>query len=206
MSCVEPGTPPISVAVVNDYELVLAGITTMLRPFADRISIVETDAGGTAHGPCDIALFDTFAARRSVLDRVRAMAADRTVSKIVLYTWDVPRGFDSLVDPGPVDAVVLKTTTGIELVEALEAVHCGEPLERSACDLVPSAPTLSEREREILALLGRGLTNAEIGEELYLSVNTVKTHVSRVFDKLAVNNRTQAAKLAIEHGLTQRVL
>ena len=63
---------------------------------------------------------------------------------------------------------------------------------------------LSPREQEVLALLALGRTNAEIGEQLFLSVDTVKTYVRRVFAKLGVNNRTQAAMHAAERSLTPR--
>lgn len=201
----EPGPRPISIAIINDYELIVAGVRSMLEPFADRVVIVEATVEGTPSGDVDIALFDTFAARRGVLGRLRAMADDPAVGKVVLYTWDVPEGFERDLGSVPVDAVILKHhATGLELVEALEAVHRGEPvpIEDQAQSAGPAM--LSEREREILALLGRGLTNRAIADELYLSINTVKSHVARVFDKLGVENRTQAARVAIEHGLIPR--
>jgi DNA-binding NarL/FixJ family response regulator len=98
----------------------------------------------------------------------------------------------------------MKSATGVELVEALEAVHRDEPAVTSEPAARPGETGLSMREREILALLGRGFTNRAIADELYLSVNTVKSHVAKVFAKLSVTNRTQAARVAIEHGLTPR--
>jgi DNA-binding NarL/FixJ family response regulator len=90
------------------------------------------------------------------------------------------------------------------LVEALERIHRGEPVATDGHDRFPGVPTLSEREREVLALLGNGLPNRAIADELYLSVDTVKTHVRKVFTKLGVVNRTQAALIANEHGLAPR--
>jgi DNA-binding NarL/FixJ family response regulator len=195
---------PITIAIVNDYELVLAGVRSMLDPFADRVVIVEADVRGTPDRDVDIALYDTFAARRGVLERSQAMADDPAVGKVVLYTWDLPDGFEHDLASAPVDAVIMKSSTGVELVESLEAVHRDEPVRPSEQTLLGGATPLSEREREILALLGRGLANREIADELYLSVNTVKSHVAKVFTKLAVVNRTQAARVAIEHGLIPR--
>lgn len=139
-----------------------------------------------------------------MLERLQTMASDPVVAKVVLYAWDVPEGFERDLDAAPVDGVIMKSSTAIELVEALEAVHRGESVRMSDHALLPGAATLSEREREILALLGRGFTNRAIADELHLSVNTVKSHVVRVFAKLCVGNRTQAARVAIEHGLTPR--
>jgi DNA-binding NarL/FixJ family response regulator len=194
----------LRVAIVNDYELVVQGLGAMLAPFADRVELVDLEAGGHPSGPADIALFDTFAGRRSALSRVDAMADDPTLGKIVLYTWDLPPEFETDIGKRAVDAVILKSTSGEQLVDALERVHRGEAVTPSDNGPLPGVPTLSEREREVLALLGSGLSNRAIADELYLSVDTVKTHVRHVFNKLGVSNRTRAALIASEHGLTPR--
>jgi DNA-binding NarL/FixJ family response regulator len=106
-----------------------------------------------------------------------------------------------------VSGVVLKSASGDVLATAIERVMAGE---RVGLDDVVRATRsrtskdLSPREQEVLALLALGRTNAEIGEQLFLSVDTVKTYVRRVFAKLGVNNRTQAAMHAAERSLTPR--
>ena len=195
---------PLKIVIVNDYEIVVRGLAAMLEPFDERVTIVELEAGGLPTSPADIALFDTFAGRRSALARVDAMVEDPLLSKVVLYTWDLPDGFASDIGDRAVDAVILKSATGEQLVDALERIHRGEPVARGGQDPLPGIPTLTEREREVLALLGCGLANRAIADELYLSVDTVKTHVRNVFSKLGVHNRTRAALLATEHGLTAR--
>ncbi len=194
----------LRVAIVNDYEIVVQGLGAMLAPFSDRVEVIDLEAGGLPDGPADIALFDTFAGRRSVLSRVDAMANDPELGKVVLYTWDLPPEFESDIGERAIDAVILKSTNGEQLVDALERIHRGETVSPSADDPLPGVSTLSEREREVLALLGSGLSNRSIADELYLSVDTVKTHVRKVFAKLGVTNRTQAALIASEHGLTPR--
>ena len=195
---------PLKVAIVNDYEIVVRGLAAMLAPFGERVEIVDLEVGGLPTGPADIALFDTFAGRRSALSRVDAMAKDPMLGKVVLYTWDLPAAFESDIGDRAIDAVILKSTTGEQLVDALERVHRGDQVAPDEHDQLPGVETLTEREREVLALLGNGLSNRAIADELYLSVDTVKTHVRKVFSKLAVANRTQAALLATEHGLTAR--
>ena len=83
---------PIRVALVNDYEIIVEGLREMLKPFGDRVRVVETVAGDTPDGSSDIALFDTFAGRRHALGRIREMLADHDIAKVVLYTWDAPDG------------------------------------------------------------------------------------------------------------------
>ena len=179
----------------------------MLEPFGDRIRIVETEVGGLPSLPTDIALFDTFGGRRYSLARVQAMARDRSIGKVVLYTWDVPPAIPRRHRPTQaIDAVILKSETGEALVAALERVHAGEIT--GFDDLEDAAPstTLTQREQEVLALMALGSSNREIAHELYLSVDTVKTHVRTLFQKLGVSNRTQAALTAAEYGsLLRRV-
>ena len=196
---------PITVALVNDYEIILRGLHSMLTPFADRIEVVEHETLGTPDHPADVALFDTFASRRDALDRARDMIAEGKVKHVVLYTFDATEEFLSIARDVGVSGVVLKSATGDVLATAIERVMAGE---RVGLDDVVRATRsrtskdLSPREQEVLALLALGRTNAEIGEQLFLSVDTVKTYVRRVFAKLGVNNRTQAAMHAAERSLT----
>lgn len=193
---------PIRVAIVNDYEVVVRGLAAMLEPFSDRVVISELEAGGIPDDQADIALFDTFAGRRHALERIDEMMRDRDIGKIVIYTWDLPEGFSEDLANRSVDAVIMKSAAGAQLVEALERVHRGEPVGLSGDPALADRATLTERETEVLALLGRGLSNGEIAHELYLSVDTIKTHVRKLFAKLQVTNRTQAALVAVDRGLT----
>lgn len=197
-------TSPIRVAIVNDYEVVVAGVAAMLQPFEDRVVVVETEAGGLPDGASDIVLFDTFAGRRRSLGRIDEIAEDIDHKKIVLYTWDLPHDFASDIDMRSIDGVIMKSTTGAELVDAIERVSRGEFVGSNVVGEPDLATTLTEREREVLALLSEGATNRQIANELYLSIDTVKTHVRKVFAKLGVGNRTQAAVVARDHGLQLR--
>jgi two-component system, NarL family, response regulator LiaR len=119
----------------------------------------------------------------------------------VLYTWDAPPGFRDDVAQQAVDAVILKSETGEALVEALERIHAGEISGFDDLESSAASTTLTQREQEVLALMALGKSNREIAHELYLSVDTVKTHVRTLFQKLGVSNRTQAALTAAEHGV-----
>ena len=197
----------LRIAIVNDYELVVRGLHAMLAPFADRITVVEHDTDGTPEEHVDVALFDTFAARRDALQRAKQMIDADNVGRVVLYTWDAPYEFVEQAREIGVSAVIPKTATATELARSLERVAAGEQVgldesmkgERSRVE----GPELTVREQEVLALLALGMSNAEIAHELFLSVDTIKTHVRRVFNKLGVNNRTQAAMrvLTAQNGL-----
>ena len=198
---------PIYVALVNDYEIILRGLHSMLAPFSDRITVVEHETSGTPDQYADVALFDTFASRRDALERARAILSEGKVKHVVLYTFDATEEFLSIARDVGVSGVVLKSATGDVLATAIQRVMAGE---RVGLDDVVRATRsrtskdLSPREQEVLALLALGRTNAQIGEQLFLSVDTVKTYVRRVFAKLGVNNRTQAAMRAAERSLTPR--
>jgi len=188
---------PIKVALVNDYEIILRGLHSMLEPFSDRIEVVEHETLGTPDEHADVALFDTFASRRDALERARAMIAEGKCKHVVLYTFDAAEEFLTIARDIGVSGVVLKSATGDVLATAIERVVAGE---RVGLDDVVRATRsrtskdLSPREQEVLALLALGRTNAD----------TVKTYVRRVFAKLGVNNRTQAAMHAAERSLTPR--
>jgi len=192
---------PIRVTLVNDYEIIVQGLRRMLEPFQDRIEIVESQVGGVPDVPTDIALFDTFAGRRYALQRVRLMARDRSIGKVVLYTWDAPPAFRDDIMQSSIDGVILKAVTGEALVESLERIHAGESLGLDGFSECPVSAALSEREQEVLALIALGMSNRQIAHELYLSVDTIKTHVRSVFGKLGVANRTQAALAAGDVGV-----
>jgi NarL family two-component system response regulator LiaR len=193
----------IRLALVNDYELVVRGLAAMLEPFDDRVDVVELEVGGTPDRMVDIALFDTFAGRRDTLARARELAESGTAASVVVYTWDATDEFVEVAAKLGVSAIIPKSVSGADLVELLQRVHLGERPGLDRIRFVGREPDgeLSAREREVLALLALGLTNREIASELFLSVDTVKTYVRRLFAKLGVNNRTQAALAAERHDL-----
>ncbi|MGD9796107.1 MAG: DNA-binding response regulator [Acidimicrobiia bacterium] len=201
-----PGViPPVRVALVNDYEIVVRGLEAMLTPFSSRIQVVEMDVGGIPSTPVQVALFDTFPGRLEALHRVRRMCAEAKIEHVVLYTWDARSEFVLMAREMGVDAVVLKAAPAATLVEVIEQVARGEPVPWIEGVSTPrphrTGEQLSEREREVAALIARGLSNREIAAELFLSTDTVKTYVKRLFRKLGVNNRALAAVEASSHLL-----
>jgi DNA-binding NarL/FixJ family response regulator len=190
--------------LVNDYEIILRGLAAILAPFSDRVRIVEMDVGCEPQTFADVALFDTFAGRRLAIERASEMVHQGRVKHVVLYTWDAAAEFLSLADKAGVAGVVLKSASGDVLVEVIERVMLGERiglgnLHRGRQSR--SQKGLSAREEEVLALIALGKSNGEIGEELFLSIDTVKTYVRRLYGKLGVKNRAQAALCAAAHNV-----
>jgi DNA-binding NarL/FixJ family response regulator len=203
------GVSVVRVGVINDYEIIVRGVAAMLSPFRHRIEVVEADAGGGLPSTAmDVALFDTFAGRRHTLARAAEMVRDRAARHVVLYTWDAATPFVNAARDIGVSGIVLKTRSAEALVDALERVAAGERVGLDPSDSGHGLPErmveLSDRESEVLALIAQGMTNAEIARELYLSVETVKTYVKRLYAKLEVHNRAQAAVAASNLHLTPR--
>lgn len=195
---------PISVVLVNDYEIILQGLAAMLAPFADRVQVVEMDVGCEPQSMADVALFDTFAGRRLAIERASDMVRQGRVKHVVLYTWDAAAEFLNLADRAGVAGVVLKSASGEVLVEVIERVVLGERIGLGTLHRgrqSRSQKGLSAREEEVLALIALGKSNGEIGSELFLSIDTVKTYVRRLYAKLGVKNRAQAALCAAAYNV-----
>jgi DNA-binding NarL/FixJ family response regulator len=197
----------ITVGIINDYEVVVRGVAAMLAPYSNRVRVVELETNGPPKVPADIALFDTFAGRRHTLTRAAEMVREGSARHVVLYTWDAAPPFLRAAEEIGVSGVILKTRSADLLVDSLERIMAGERVGFDVDPATRSGPRLvdlSDRESEVLALIAKGLTNAQIAEELYLSIETVKTYVKRLYAKLDVHNRAQAAVAASSHQLTPR--
>jgi DNA-binding NarL/FixJ family response regulator len=205
----EPRSRVITIGILNDYEVVVRGVAAMLAPYENRVRVVDLETDGNLTVPVDVALFDTFAGRRHSLAAAAKTVREGRARHIVLYTWDASPPFVRAAEELGVSGVILKTRSADLLVDSIERVVAGE---RVGFDVDPSARNtprlvdLSDRESEVLALIAKGLTNAQIADELYLSIETVKTYVKRLYAKLDVHNRAQAAVAASSHQLTPRDL
>jgi DNA-binding NarL/FixJ family response regulator len=144
----------------------------------------------------------------------RILAADETARVLILTTFDLDEYVYEALRAGA-SGFVLKDDPPEQLLAAVRIVAGGEALLSPAITRrvirqftripPPTAPTeldeLSERERDVFRLLARGLSNAEIGQELYIGETTVKTHVTHILQKLGLRDRVQAVVLAYEAGL-----
>ncbi len=205
-----PPLAPITVALVDDYDVVVKGVANMLEPYRDRVVIAELDSTMSVKDEVDIVLYDSFAQPESDHEEIGVLVANPRASRVVVYTWNFhPELVESARRYGA-HGYLSKTLPARELVAALEAVHAGELViseaapARSATgqDWPGRSEGLSEREAEILAMITQGKNNAEVARLTYLSPNTVKSYIRTIYRKLGVGSRTQAVLWGVDHGFT----
>ena len=220
--------PVIRVVLVDDDPLVRAGLRLMLGG-APRVEIVG-EAGDGAEGldvvdrtRPDVVLMDIRMPRMDGLAATERLLGRPDPPKVVvLTTFDADEYVVRALASGA-SGFLLKDTAAPMIVEAIERVATGEPMLSPSVTAqlirkvvsVPAAGTdagraraaaarlarLSEREREVAVAVGRGRSNAEIAGELFMSLATVKAHVSHIFVKMEVTNRVQIAICVHEAGL-----
>jgi len=194
---------PLSVAVANDYELVVAGLAALLRPFTDRIEVTEAvTVGEDINGPVDIVLYDTFGRTDDGIGGVKQLLDTDGVDKVALYTMAPrPPAVRAALEAGAA-GVLTKARPATALVDGLERVANGERVIDGTTG-TPSASWpgagrgLTARQAEVVALLLQGLSNLEIADALYVDVNTVKTHLRHAYKALGVRSRSQALALLL---------
>jgi DNA-binding NarL/FixJ family response regulator len=203
--------PPILVALVDDYDVVLAGVAHMLDRYRDRVLIAEIDATTSVIDEVDIVLYDSFAQPESDHHEIAELVANPRARRVVVYTWNFhPELIESARRQGA-HGYLSKTLPARELVAALEAVHAGQMIVSDPPPRARSAPGLdwpgrgeglTDREAEILALITQGMSNADVARLTFLSPNTVKSYIRAVYRKIEVASRTQAVLWGVEHGFT----
>ncbi|MEU0529433.1 response regulator [Amycolatopsis tolypomycina] len=213
----------IKVVVVDDQELMRVGFRMVLGAQADIDVVGEAGDGAQAIELAsrlrpDVVLMDV---RMPVLDGVEAtkrIVAAGTARVLVMTTFDLDEYVYAALQGGA-SGFLLKDTQPDHLVSALRAVASGDAVvspsvTRRLLDRfvgtggAPMRDTgeldvLTDREREVLVLIAKGMSNLEIAEALFLSEATVKTHVGRILAKLELRDRVQAVVLAYETGLAR---
>ena len=203
----------VRVLVVDDHPVVRGGVVGWLAAQPD-IDVVGEAADGlealaavAEHEP-DVVLMDLRMPRMDgVAATERISAAHPEVRVLVLTTYDTDADIVRAVEAGAT-GYLLKDTPLPQLADAVRAAARGETVLAPpvAARLVsrmraPAVEAPTTRELEVLAGVARGLTNAEIGRDLFIGEATVKTHLLRVFAKLGVDDRTRAVMVAVERGL-----
>jgi len=215
----------IRVLIVDDQAMVRAGFR-MIVEADDDITVVGEAGDGVealeAANRCapDVILMDVRMPRMDGIEAASRLLADRRANNprvLMLTTFDLDDYVYAALRAG-VSGFMLKDAPAEQLVEAIRVVARGEALlapsvtrrlieeinNRPARDksaVTPGLDQLTDRELEVLRLVAKGLSNAEIAEHLYLGEATIKTHVGRMLMKLTLRDRVQAVVLAYESGL-----
>ena len=206
----------IRVLTVDDHELLRRGIRFALLAVDDLNLVGEAQDGDEAIRLCqelrpDVVLMDMRLA--GDMDGIEATRAIRTTCPfaqvIILSSFHDNKLVQGAIQAGAI-GYLIKGVSGDALCDAIRAAAAGKPaLDPEALeDLAQPASSglevghdLTRRERDVLQLLTAGMSNPEIATKLHLSVSAVKYHVSNIFSKLGVNNRTEAATIAFEQKL-----
>ena len=207
---------PIRVMLVDDHAMVRRGLATFLKVFDDLQLVGEAESGAAAielcaQAPPDVILMDM------VMPDMNGAAATRAIRRqfpqvqvIALTSFKEGDLVKNALEAGAI-GYLLKDISADELVHAIRAAHAGRATlsSEAAQALVeaanqPAAPghDLTEREREVLALMIEGLNNTQIAGKLSVSPSTIKSHVSNILSKLGVASRTEA----VTHALRNRLI
>ena len=220
---------PVRVVLADDHDAFVEGLGMVLSAEGDLEIVALAGDGASAlqavltHHP-DVLVVDTQMPGPAVTELVRLVGQADPATRVLLLAEDARLAPSSRPDPGG-PAGMTRAVSAHELAEAIRAVAAGfrvtfseppapQPAPPAPVEPPPPRPerdlhaelllrSLSDRERQILALLARGYSNRRIAEACYLSLNTVRTHVQNVLVKLGVHSKLEAAALAVRQGLVQ---
>lgn len=204
----------IRLLVVDDHDMLREGLAAFLRAFPDLDLIGEAGGGEEAIQQCrdlqpDVVLMDLIMPEVDGVTAIRTIHQEMPAIKIVALS---SFGEDKLVRDAlqaGATSYMLKNVSANNLAEAIRTTYAGLPtlapevahslFNQPTTQTIPSiTAVLTQREQEVLNLMVDGLSNAEIGQRLNISIFTVKNHVSSILSKLNVNSRTEAVSLALK--------
>jgi DNA-binding NarL/FixJ family response regulator len=215
----------IRVAIADDQQLIRAGFRSLLEAEPDLEVVGEAGTGAEAvalvtREKPDVVLMDIRMPDGDGLWATEQIVANPALARthiVIVTTFELDEYVAQAIRAGA-SGFLVKDTEPVELIRAVRVVAGGDALlspsvtkrllERVA-DTLNEAPdasalaVLTDREREVLSLVGHGLTNDEIGRKLFLSPLTAKTHVSRIMSKLAARDRVQLVVVAYETGIVR---
>jgi DNA-binding NarL/FixJ family response regulator len=216
---------PIRVVIVDDDALVRAALAMILRDDAtiELVGVADDGQAGLdliARAAPDVVLMDIRMPRLDGLEALARLMGQPAPPKVIVLTTFDADDYVLRALRGGASGFLLKHTPPAEIVEAVHKVAAGDhmlspsvtaqliarlgddtPEPQRVLDAQSLAETLTEREREVAIAVGEGKVNAQIAEELYLSMATVKAHVSRIMVKLEATNRVQVANRIHDAGL-----
>lgn len=208
-------THPIRVMLVDDHTMVRKGLATFLKVFKDLLLVGEAESGAAAIKLCgeiqpDVVLMDMVLPDMDGATITREIRLKfPQIQVIVLSSFKEGELVKKALDAGAI-GYLLKDVSADELGTAIRSAQAGRATlsPEAARSLVENATLppipgldLTEREREVLALMVEGLSNTQIAGKLTVSPSTIKSHVSNILSKLGVASRTEAVTLALRHQI-----
>ncbi|MGC9334649.1 MAG: response regulator [Anaerolineae bacterium] len=208
---------PIRVLLVDDHAVVRSGLSAFLLAFEDLELVGEASSGEEAVRLCDqlapdVVLMDLVMPGMDGAQATRAIRKKCPAIQVVALTsFKEQELVEGVLEAGAI-GYLLKNVSADELARAIREAHAGRPtLAPEAAQALIQARReppkigfdLTDREREVLALLVEGLNNPQIAERLVVSRSTAKFHVSSILSKLGVASRTEAAAVAVKNGLLE---
>lgn len=204
----------IRIMIVDDHEVVRMGMRAVIEPEADLTVVGEAANGAEALAKVGILdpqviLMDVRMEKMSGIEACREIKSQHPhVAILMLTSYTDDDAILSSVMAGA-SGYLLKNERRAELLKAIRLVAAGQSLLDTAIAkqamerMASQAPgsELTEREREVLALIARGYTNKQIADTLYVSEKTARNHVSHILEKLGLSRRSEAAAYAVEHKL-----
>lgn len=213
---------PLTVTLVDDNDLSVAGLQRLLTTYTARVELRDLRAALQSPGDLDVVLYEPFLATPTVTSLFEDLTA-ASDAQPVTFSWAHPDDLTGC-ESRP---YLSKSLTASQIVRSLEDLCAGRPVPAPPARTAPTTtPTidaprpaaavpktqhprvrspmrddLTAREVQVLTLITQGLSNAEVGEELGLSINSIKTHVRTAYQKIGVCRRTQAVAWGLEHGL-----
>jgi two-component system, NarL family, response regulator LiaR len=199
----------VRVALLNDYEVVVAGLASMLAGFSEQVEVVDMSTGPpTETELVDVALYDSYGRPGLDLNRIAEVVHQENIRHVAVFTFDFHERLVADAFQEGVSGYLWKGLPSGQLVDALVRIAHGErvvsdsrppthPLDAPELAWPMRSRGLTARESEAVALLVRGLRNREIAEAMYVSVDTVKTHLRNVYRKLGVRNRAEVVAKAL---------
>lgn len=209
----------VRVLLADDHTLVRSGIRKILEGQTGFEVIAEAADGAVAlqlvrrHTEADVLVLDLKMPGADGIDVLRAAKAIRPELKVIVLTMHAGREYVARAVKGGADAYLLKDSAVQDLVAAVDAVVAGQTyfspviqqqlagLLRSAGQTSTGTPMLTDREREVLSWLARGLSSKEVANQLDISVRTVETHRANLMHKLGVKSVAVLVQVAIREGM-----